>query len=140
VALPPHLTIVTLGVEDLERSIGFYRALGWESRGEVPGEICWFRTSGTWLGLFGRDALAEDVGVPAGGEGFRGVTLAINVGTDAEVEEGLAAAAAAGGSIVKPATRADWGGYSGYFADPDGHLWEVAHADFPLSEGRIEIG
>lgn len=139
--LPPHLTIVTLGVADLERSIAFYRDLGWEQRGEMPGTICWFRTSGTWLGLFGHDALAEDVGLPAEAPpAYRGVTLAINVATDEEVDGGLAAAVEAGARIVKPATRAEWGGYSGYFADPDGHLWEVAHAGFPIEDGRIEIG
>ena len=144
--LPANFTIVTLGVADLERSARFYRDLGWEQRGDLAQGICWFRTSGTWLGLYGYDALAQDVGLEAVPEhelpDYRGSTLAINLGSEDEVDLAFARVHEVGARIVKPATRASWGGYSGYFADPDGHLWEIAHAPgFRVDErGRIEIG
>lgn len=145
-ALPANFTIVTLGVSDLERSARFYTALGWEQRGDLADGITWFRTSGTWLGLFGWDALAEDAALEAPPletmPPYRGVTLAINLGSVEEVDRGFAHVEEVGGHIVKPATPTEWGGYSGYFADPDGHLWEIAHAPMfpPDEEGRIEIG
>lgn len=104
--------------------------------------ITWFRTSGTWLGLFGYADLAADVGLRAEQPtAYRGITLALNFGDERAVDEALAQAVAAGARLVKPASRAEWGGYSGYFADPDGHLWEAAFAPgFPVSEdGTIEI-
>lgn len=140
--VPPHFSIVTLGVADLERSIRFYRALGWEQRGDPAAGITWFRTSGTWIGLFGHAELAADVGLPADPPpAFRGITLALNFGDEAAVDEALAQAVQAGARLVKPAERADWGGYSGYVADPDGHLWEAAYAPaFPVSaDGTIDI-
>ena len=93
------------------------------------------------LGLYGREALAEDAGVPAAGSGFAGFTLAHNVATEVDVDRVLAAAVAAGATLVKPGQKVFWGGYSGYFADPDGHLWEVAHNPFfPLdAEGRVQL-
>jgi catechol 2,3-dioxygenase-like lactoylglutathione lyase family enzyme len=144
--LPANFSIVTLGVADLERSARFYRELGWEQRGDLAQGICWFKTSGSWLGLFGYDALAEDIGLEAPPEhelpDYRATTLAINVGSEDEVDLAFARVHEVGARIVKPATRASWGGYSGYFADPDGHLWEIAYAPgFPVDEhGRIEIG
>jgi catechol 2,3-dioxygenase-like lactoylglutathione lyase family enzyme len=141
----PNFSIVTLGVADLERSARFYRDLGWEQRGDQAVGITWFRTSGTWLGLYGYEALAADAGVDPVPQGdlprFRGVTLAINLGSEAEVDLAFVRAREAGATIVKPAARAEWGGYSGYFADPDGNLWELAHAPgFPIdAEGRIDI-
>lgn len=140
--VPPNFSIVTLGVADLERSSRFYRGLGWEQRGDPSGGIVWFRTSGTWVGLFGRDELAADVGVPADPpSAFRGVTLALNFPSGADVDAALADAVRAGARLVKAAERTDWGGYSGYFADPDGHLWEAAYAPmFPVSDaGTIDI-
>jgi catechol 2,3-dioxygenase-like lactoylglutathione lyase family enzyme len=141
--LPPNFSIVTLGVSDLQRSVRFYRDLGWEQRGDTSDGITWFKTSGTWVGLFGYDALAEDVGLEAPPEQptYRGITLAINVGSEDAVDRAFAQVQEVGARIVKPATRADWGGYSGYFADPDGHLWEIAYAPgFAVDEnGRIEI-
>jgi catechol 2,3-dioxygenase-like lactoylglutathione lyase family enzyme len=141
--LPPNFSIVTLGVSDLQRSVRFYRDLGWEQRGNTSDGITWFKTSGTWVGLFGYDALAEDVGleVPPEQPSYRGITLAINVGSEDAVDRAFAQVQEVGARIVKPATRADWGGYSGYFADPDGHLWEIAYAPgFAVDEnGRIEI-
>ncbi len=141
-SISANFTIVTLGVADLERSIAFYRNLGWEQRGDPSAGITWFRTSGTWIGLFGYAELAADVGVPADPPAaYRGITLALNFGNEQEVDAALADAVKTGARLVKPAERADWGGYSGYFADPDGHLWEAAFAPgFPVSEaGTIDI-
>ena len=94
---------------------------------DSPPEVAFFTLNGSWLGLYGRDSLAEDVGVSADGSGFAGFTIAHNVDSDAEVDELLSQAVAAGARLVKPAQKVFWGGYSGYFADPDGYLWEVAH-------------
>jgi catechol 2,3-dioxygenase-like lactoylglutathione lyase family enzyme len=144
--VPANFSIVTLGVADLERSAHFYRDLGWEQRGDLADGIIWFKTSGSWVGLFGHDALAEDIGLEATPPDslpvYRGLTLAVNLGSEAAVDLAFARVHQVGGRIVKPAERTPWGGYSGYFADPDGHLWEIAHAPgFPLDEhGRIEIG
>jgi predicted lactoylglutathione lyase len=127
--------LVTLGVTNLSRSTSFYGALGWPlSKASVPGEVSFFRTAGAVLALWGSEALAADAGLDTPGNGFRGVALAINcVGRD-QVDETLRSAQAAGGTIVREAHATDWGGYSGYFADPDGHVWEVAHNPaWPLS-------
>jgi catechol 2,3-dioxygenase-like lactoylglutathione lyase family enzyme len=143
--VPANLSIVTLGVADLERSARFYRDLGWEQRGDLAQGIVWFKTSGSWLGLFDYTCLAEDAALPATPESdlpsYRGSTLAINVVSEDAVDLAFARVHEVGGRIVKPAHRTEWGGYSGYFADPDGHLWEICHnPGFPLdAEGRIEI-
>ncbi len=111
----------------MARAVAFYEnGLGFP-RMESPPEVAFFTLNGTWLGLYGRDDLAADAGIPADGSGFRGYALAHNVATEDEVDEVIAQAVAAGGTLVKPARKVFWGGYSGYFADPDGHLWEVAH-------------
>ena len=144
--VPANFSIVTLGVTDLARSARFYADLGWEQRGDLSDGIVWFKTSGSWVGLFGHDALAEDArlaAVPVEDlPAFRGVTLAINLAAEAEVDRAFERVQEIGGRVVKPAERLSWGGYSGYFADPDGHLWEIAFAPmFPPDEhGRIEIG
>ena len=144
--VPANLAIVTLGVADLERSARFYRDLGWEQRGDLAQGITWFKTSGSWLGLFGYDALADDAALVAAPESdlpaYRGVTLALNLASEDAVDLAFARVHEVGGRIVKPAHRAEWGGYSGYFADPDGHLWEICYnPGFPLdADGRIEIG
>jgi uncharacterized protein len=143
--VPANLTIVTLGVSDLERSARFYRDLGWDQRREVSDGIVWFKTSGTWIGLFGHAALAEDAGLeptPAAElPSYRGITLAINLPTEDAVDLAFVRAQEIGATIVKPGTRAEWGGYSGYFADPDGHLWELSfNPGFPIdADGRIDI-
>jgi uncharacterized protein len=143
--IAPNFAIVTLGVTDLERSIRFYGDLGWEQRGDVANGIVWFRTSGTWVGLYGYDELAEDArldAVPADElPPYRGITLALNLPSEDAVDLAFVRVREVGGRIVKPATRAEWGGYSGYFADPDGILWEIAcNPGFPIDEqGRIEI-
>jgi uncharacterized protein len=125
--MKPRISMITLGVTDLTRSIGFYeKGLGLP-RMESPPEVAFFTLNGTWLGLFGREALAEDAGVPAAGSGFTGVTLAHNVNSEAAVDALVQQAVAAGATLVKAPQKVVWGGYSGYFADPDGHLWEIAH-------------
>lgn len=124
-----RISLITLGVADLGRSIVFYRdglklPLR-EGSGEAEG-VAFFETGGTWLGLFPRDELAADATVPSEGSGFPGFSLAHNVRTQEEVDALLKEAVAAGATLVKAAAPTDWGGYSGYFADPDGFLWEVA--------------
>jgi len=140
--LPPRINLVTLGVADLEASSAFYERLGWR-RGARGGEaeVRFFALSGLVLALFSRQALADDAKVPNTPPGFGGIALAINLPSEAAVDDGLAAAAAAGARILKPAERTSWGGYSGYFADPDGHPWEVAYnPGFPLNaDGRIVL-
>ncbi len=140
--VPARLGIVTLGVADLARSIAFYEALGWERCSASSDEIAWFRTADTHIGLFPRHELAADANLPDEPRApFGGITLAINVDAAAEVAPALAAAVAAGGSLLKPATVADWGGTSGYVADPDGYPWEIAHnPHFPIGpDGRLRI-
>lgn len=141
-AVAPNFVIVTLGVADLDRSIAFYRALGWEQRGDRAQGIVWFRTSGTWVGLFPARELADDAGLERDElPPFRDITLAICLPSEADVDAAFAAWLEAGGTLVKPAAKAFWGGYTGYVADPDGHLWELAwNPGFPLdAQGRIEI-
>lgn len=129
--MEPRLSLVTLGVSDLERSRRFYAdGLGLPQRPQSSDDVVFFTLHGVWLSLFPHEALAEDAGVSSEGVGFRGITLAHNVRTEAEVEEVLAQAERAGATIVKTAQPTFWGGYSGYFADPDGFLWEVAHNPF----------
>lgn len=124
--MEPRISLITLGVSDLERSIRFYRdGLGLPKR-ESPPEVAFFEMRGTWLALFSRESLAEDANVSAEGEGFPRFTLAHNVRTREEVDHVMAQAAAAGAVIKKSPRDASWGGYTGYFADPDGFLWEVA--------------
>ncbi len=120
-----RLSLVTLGVADLERAQRFYAALGWR-RSNKEAEVAFYQAGGMVLALWSRQSLAEDAHLPAEGGGFRGVALAYNARTREEVDAVLAEAKAAGAVIPKPAEEAFWGGYSGYFADPDGHLWEVA--------------
>jgi uncharacterized protein len=118
-APPLRATLITLGVSDVERAARFYETLG----------------------MWGRAGLAKDAGFKNSEPGFSGVALAFNVPDEPSVDTVLQAAAEAGGRIVKPGGRAFWGGYTGYFADPDGHLWEVAHnPGFPLDErGQIRL-
>ncbi len=97
---------------------------------ESPPEVAFFTLNGSWLGLYSHDALAEDAMVSPEGHGFNSFALAHNVASEAEVDETIKQALAAGAILTKPAQKASWGGYSGYFKDPDGHLWEVAHNPF----------
>jgi catechol 2,3-dioxygenase-like lactoylglutathione lyase family enzyme len=123
--MDPRISFVTLGVTDLERSTRFYARLGLPRLKSPPG-VSFFELGTTWLALYPQDLLAADAGVPAEGSGFPRFSLAHNVRSEAEVDNLLLEAQAAGGRILKPGHRADWGGYSGYFADPEGFLWEVA--------------
>ncbi|MGD2137125.1 MAG: VOC family protein [Gammaproteobacteria bacterium] len=126
----PRISMITLGVEDLERSVRFYRdGLGFPQM-ESPPEVAFFTLNGSWLGLYGRVALAADAAVSAKGSGFDRFALAHNVTSEAAVDRVIEQALAAGATLTKPAQKASWGGYSGYFRDPDGHLWEVAHNPF----------
>src|SRR5262245_36958524 len=121
-----RVSVITLGVADLDRSRRFYEdGLGWRRGNENP-NVVFFQLAGAILALWSRTALAEDAGVNAGAGGFAGITLAHNCRSKDDVDDVLTAAKAAGAKITKPATDTFWGGYSGYFADPDGHLWEVA--------------
>ena len=120
-----RLSAVTLGVADLERSRRFYEeGLGWR-RGNDHQEVVFFQAGGMILALYPRHLLAEDANMANDGHGFGGVALAYNTRTREEVDAVLARAATAGAKVLKPAREASWGGYTGYFADPDGHLWEV---------------
>ena len=129
-AVPAHLSVVTLGVADVAASTMFYEALGWQRLGASQDSISFFQLGHVVLGLYGREPLAEDAQVAHVGSGFRGVTLAINVGSPAAVDAMAEVWVAAGARVVKPPQAAEWGGYSGYVADPDGHLWELAHNPF----------
>lgn len=125
--MKPRISMITLGVRDLAISVKFYeQGLGFP-RMESPPEVAFFTLNGSWLGLYGREALAEDANVPTDGHGFEGFTLSHNVQSESEVDEVMDQAIKAGATIVKQPQKVFWGGYSGYFKDPDGHLWEVAH-------------
>lgn len=135
------LSFVTLGVADLERSRRFYGALGWRESSGSQESVAFFQVGSLAFALFGRDDLAGDAGLPSAGSGFPGFTLAHNVGSEAEVDAVLQEAVAAGGRLVLAGEKAPWGGFRGYFADPDGFLWEVCfNPFFPLGEdGHIQL-
>jgi predicted lactoylglutathione lyase len=124
--IPARISLVTLGVRDVPRSVTFYRALGWETALDM-GEFAVFRTGGALLGLYPIEDLSRDLGddVPEGH--LRRTTNAINVGSDEEVDAAIATAVAAGAAVLAEPAAAEWGGYTALFADPDGHAWEVAH-------------
>jgi catechol 2,3-dioxygenase-like lactoylglutathione lyase family enzyme len=125
-SMEPRISLITLGVSDLARSTLFYRdGLGFPTHEDFEG-VTFFKLQGTWLSLYPRTDLAADAKVPAHGSGFSGFTLAHNVRSKEEVDAVLQQAQQAGATIAKQAQEAVWGGYSGYFADPDGYLWEVA--------------
>ena len=126
------MSIITLGVSDMDRSFAFYRdGLGLPTTGSPDEGIVFFQMSGTCLAIHPREKLAEDVDpdMSASGEGFSGITIAHNTREKEQVDELLERANQAGGTLVKQAEDASWGGYSGYFADPDGYLWEVAWSE-----------
>ncbi|QDU79420.1 fosfomycin resistance protein FosB [Polystyrenella longa] len=125
--MEPRVSMLGLGVHDLKKSVEFYeQGLGFSLASSSNENIAFFNLSNLVLSLYPWDKLAEDASVPAEGTGFRGVTIAHNVRSKEEVSEILKLAESAGGNIVKPAQDVFWGGHSGYFADIDGHLWEVA--------------
>lgn len=126
----PRISMITLGVRDLEASVRFYeKGLGFP-RMESPPEVAFFTLNGTWLGLYGREALAADATVSPEGGGFESFALAHNVHSAAEVDDVMKQALGAGATLVKKPGKVFWGGYSGYFKDLDGHLWEIAHNPF----------
>ena len=128
--MKPYITIITLGVADLQRAIAFYeKGLGLP-RKEGPEGIAFFETAGTLLSLYPREKLAEDITISPDGSGFQGFTLAHNVASPDEVDQALDEAVAAGALLIKPGQKVFWGGYSGYFRDPDGFYWEVAYNPF----------
>jgi uncharacterized protein len=126
-----RLTMITLGVSNMRASIAFYEALGFTRKFKVTGEaVAFFETGGTAIGLFPWDQLAQDVTLPEHPrpQAFRGMTLAWNCNSPEEVDSVLDFAVSKGASLLKPAHKTDYGGYSGYFADPDNHPWEVVVA------------
>ncbi len=135
------VSIITLGVRDLKRSAAFYKGLGFAMSEKSDDDIVWFSTGGTVLGLYPWDAMAEDAGVPSEGTGFRGVTLAINLRSEKEVDEFVARAQQLGATLIKPPQKVFWGGYSSKFQDFDGHIWEIAFNPFtPVDEkGSMDI-
>lgn len=136
-----RVSLITLGVSDLNRSTEFYERMGWRSSKSSSEGITFFQAGGMALALYPRDELAKDANIAPEGQGFSRITLAFNTRSHNEVDSVLREAAAAGATIAKPAQEAFWGGYSGYFSDPDGFLWEVAwNPHFPIAEnGSIKI-
>ncbi|MAW89079.1 MAG: glyoxalase [Phyllobacteriaceae bacterium] len=126
----PRLTMVTLGVADVAASTAFYERLGFVKSSASNDSVTFFRLEGTVLGLFGRADLAADAGVENSAPGFSGVSIAQNFNSEADVDAAFAHAIACGATATKPPEKVFWGGYSGYFADPDGHLWELAFNPF----------
>ncbi|MEL6164236.1 MAG: VOC family protein [Cyanobacteria bacterium J06641_2] len=126
-----QLSIVTLGVKDLQRSLKFYKdGLGWKPSNASNENITFFQMGGVVFSLYPRDKLAEDVKIKPDGDGFSGITLAYNAKDKTEVDNVLKQVESLGAKIVKKAEKVFWGGYSGYFSDFDGHLWEVAWNPF----------
>ena len=124
------ISFITLGVRDLACSRAFYLALGWRESSASQPAVAFFQAGSVAFALFGREALAEDATVSPVGSGFPAFTLAHNVASEAAVDATLAEAVTAGASLVRPGERAPWGGYRGYFADPDGFLWEICFNPF----------
>lgn len=128
--MKPRMSMITLGVDDLNRAVNFYNVgLGFPRYGDDE-NVAFFELNGTWLGLYGREALAADAQVSAAGTGFNSFTISHNVNSEEQVEEVMAQALKAGAELVKKPQKVFWGGFSGYFKDPDGHLWEIAHNPF----------
>ena len=125
--MKPRISMITLGVSDLEKSIKFYKEGIGFPRKESPPEIAFFKLNGSWLSLYNRESLAEDATVLPAGSGFNGFTLSHNVASESEVDQIIEQAVSVGAILVKPPQKVFWGGYSGYFNDPDGYLLEVAH-------------
>ncbi|MFN0218286.1 MAG: VOC family protein [Hyphomicrobium sp.] len=139
--MQPRLSFVTLGVADVAASRAFYERLGLSASSASQEGVSFFDAGGVILSVFRRAALAEDAGVSDSKPGFSGIALAHNVDSEARVDAVLAEAVAAGATLLKPGQKVFWGGYSSYFADPDGHLWEVAFNPFmPLeADGRVML-
>jgi catechol 2,3-dioxygenase-like lactoylglutathione lyase family enzyme len=138
--MEPRISIITIATDDLDRAVRFYEAMGLNRHTGITDGVAFFQMGGVILGLFPRKDAETDSGI-AFGASPSAVYLAYNTRSEAEVDAVLASAQKAGGKIVKAAGRAFWGGWYGYFADADGHVWEVAHnPDFPIdSEGNISL-
>ncbi|MET8146867.1 VOC family protein [Actinoplanes sp. NPDC049668] len=144
-SVPARVSLATLGVTDVARATEFYESLGWRlSPASVPGLVSFFHTAGGLLSLVATDDIAADAGLPARpvppnpATDFRGTMLAINVESPAAVDEALRAVVQAGATLVKTGGGAEWGGYLGYFTDPDGHLWEITYNPaWPLDEAGV---
>ena len=136
-----RVSLITLGVADLKRSREFYERLGWRRSMAKAEGVVFFQAGGMALALFPRNELAKDAKIAPEGHGFSGISLAYNTRNHEEVDSVLAEAQAAGAKLLKPAEEAFWGGYSGYFSDPDGFPWEVAwNPSFPMMEdGSIRV-
>ncbi len=132
-SVPAYVSLVTLGVADVRRAAAFYERLGWPRKesSDASDAVAFFELGNVVIGLYGHDDLAADAGVDPTPAGFRGVTLAINLATTERVDAAAESWVAAGGTLVKQPEPVFWGGYSGYVADLDGHLWEIAYN--PLS-------
>ena len=130
--MKPKISLITLGVSNLKKSFHFYRdGLGFPIHDyKEDAGIVFFKMDGSWLALYPKDKLAEDASVAPGGNGFTGITLAHNVDTKEKVDSVIEVAVKAGAKLVKKPQEVFWGGYSGYFADTDGYLWEVAYNPF----------
>ena len=140
-AIPARTTLVTLGVADVERAATFYAALGWQrSSASVEGEVAFIATAGAVISLYGLANLARDAGLGAERSGFSGITLAINLESRADVDQAYDEWLAAGGTSCNAPVAAEWGGYIAYVADPDGHVWELAHNPYwPIVDGRVVL-
>jgi uncharacterized protein len=136
-----RISIVTLGVAELDRSRKFYESLGWKASAASNDSIVFFQTGGMALALYSRKELAKDANVATEGKGFGGITIAYNARTRDEVDALMSEALAAGAKILKSAEEAFWGGYSGYFSDPDGFPWEIAWNPFfaIAADGSIRV-
>jgi uncharacterized protein len=139
--MSPHISMITLGVSDPAEATAFYERLGFKRSSASQDAVTFIQAGAVVLGLFGRDALEEDANADSIWTGNGGTAIAMNCASEAEVDTMMATAKAAGACILKPAEKTFWGGYSGYFADPDGHAWEVAYNPFwPLDKtGRIDL-
>jgi len=133
-----NISIVTLGVDNLAAATAFYQKLGWTNTTASQDSVTFLQGDSIVLGLYGRSALADDANITDTPSGFRAAALAINLPSETEVDHYFQCALDAGAHLVKEPQKVFWGGYSGYFADLDGHLWEVAHN--PFFEGDIVTG
>lgn len=136
--MEPRISVVTLGVADVPRARAFYQALGWPLSGEPENQVAFFRNAGSRLALYSLADIAEEAGQTPAPPGSIRMTLAVNVESRDRVDEALAAAEAAGGTVLQAARERFWGGYSGYFADTDGHAWEVAYNPYwPIGDDGL---
>ena len=140
--MTPRINFVTLGVADIARARDFYERLGLKASSASNADVTFFDANGVVLAVFGHEALADDAHIEASPpQSYRGMALAWNTASEAEVDAIVDHAVSCGATLIKKPVKVSWGGYSGYFADPEGHLWEVAYNPFfPLSpEGRVQL-